>query len=70
MAVTAEGLMRPFLLMRAYLLEMGSNQIMSPVEKPMITSRLVVERVRMLTSWQMGWALVKRILERGSCCAG
>lgn len=50
MAVTAEGLMRPFLLMRAYLLEMGSNQIMSPVEKPMITSRLVVERVRMLTS--------------------
>lgn len=59
--------MSPFLLMRVYLLENGSNQIMSPVLKPIITSRQVGLRVRGLMSWQRGCALVNRILVRGSC---
>lgn len=63
------GKLATFLLRRAYLLEIGSNQMMSPVEKPMMTSSWLALRVSMLTSWQIGCALVKRILDSGSCCS-
>lgn len=51
-----------FLFIRVYLWEMGSIQMISPVEKPKITSMWDAPLVTVLTSWHRQCAFVKRIL--------
>lgn len=62
----AEGHALTFLLRRVYRWEMGSHQITSPVEKPMMMSMWPADLVMWFTSWQRQCALVKRILVRYS----
>src|SRR6266516_3840369 len=59
-------LIEPFLLIRAYFCDIGSYQIISPAEEPIITSRCVPLLVNGFTSWHNICAFVKRILARGS----
>jgi hypothetical protein len=49
---------------------MGSNHMISPVEKPMMRSMWVIDFVTGLISWQRQCPLVKRILVRWSACSG
>ncbi len=55
-----------FLLRRVYLCETGSHQMISPVEKPMITSMCDELLVSRLTSWHKQCALVNKIFVRYS----
>ena len=55
-----------FLLSRAYFCDMGSYQMMSPVEKPMMMSRWFGPLVIGLTSWHSACAFVNRIFVRCS----
>jgi len=55
-----------FLFKRVYRCEMGSHQIISPVENPIMTSMCDKLLVNLFTSWHRQWALVKRILVRYS----
>ena len=57
---------RTFLLSLTYLCEIGSHQIISPVEKPMTTSIWDEVLVILLTSWHKQWALVNKILVKYS----
>ena len=64
------------MLRRVYRWEIGSHQMISPVEKPMMMSMWEEFLVSWFTSWQRQCALVKRILIRysacsdGQCCRG
>ncbi len=61
MCLELESLLLTFLLSRAYFCDMGSYQMMSPVEKPMIMSICVALLVTGFMSWHSGCAFVNKI---------
>lgn len=56
-----------FLFSLAYFWLIGSYQMISPVENPIIKSTWFDALVTGLTSWHKQWPLVKRIFDKGSC---
>lgn len=52
---------RTFLFIRVYLCEIGSHQMISPVENPMMTSMWDAPFVTMLASWHKQCAFVNKI---------
>lgn len=57
-----------FLFIRTYFCEYASNQTMSPVEAPIITSIWLGPLVNELMSWQSMWAFANSIFIIGCAC--